>query len=222
MQFTSKQTDICLDNCHVTLIIYLLCPCLYRMLVRSYMQVRHTYSRENVINYKGLRPISIYRENPLYFNLTPLIPAICSFIHLSSICPFFVPSSSASIHFCWQFFLPPKPLHSFFEQMVKWTNGRSVPTPFVHLSVRPFVHFALVHLFVYSFAGIQLKWVTPLKATPLSLRRKQQDLYQDVPKRSKHFGRFVWHVQILSVRIWHLVQIRTDEIWTCQAQRCQK
>ena len=33
MQFTSKHTDICLDNCHVTLKVYLLCPRLYRIVV---------------------------------------------------------------------------------------------------------------------------------------------------------------------------------------------
>ena len=103
MQFTSKHTDTCLDNCHVILKIYLLCPCLYlsyfclqrsswmskhqsvRLFrdgvligsmivsillrqtsyqtspVRFYVRVRHTRSRGNVINYKGLRAISIYR-----------------------------------------------------------------------------------------------------------------------------------------------------------------
>ena len=101
MQFTSNYTYICLDISHVTLKIYLLCPCLYCTLssvkfvdnkaskhlffldgvligsitisillrqasyktsrVRSYMQVRHTRSRGNVINYKRLRSISIYR-----------------------------------------------------------------------------------------------------------------------------------------------------------------
>ena len=151
MQFTSKQTDICLDNCHVTLIIYLLCPCLYRMLVRSYMQVRHTYSRENVINYKGLRPISIYRENPLYFNLTPLIPTICSFVHVLSICPFFVPSSSASIHFCQQFFFAPQAIAQLFRtngQMDKWTICPHSIRPFVRSSICPFCTCSFVRLFI--------------------------------------------------------------------------
>ena len=33
IQFTSKHTDICHENCHVSLKIYLLCPCLYHIFV---------------------------------------------------------------------------------------------------------------------------------------------------------------------------------------------
>ena len=33
MQLISKHTTICLDNCHVTLKTYLLCPCLDRIFV---------------------------------------------------------------------------------------------------------------------------------------------------------------------------------------------
>ena len=120
--------------------------------------------------------------------LSPLAPAICSFVHLSIFGTEFLHMYSFFVDIL---FSPPSHRRVFSK---KWTNGQMDGlSPYI--SVHSFIcSFVLVYLLVCSFVGMQLKGVAHLKATPLLFARKQQEICSKMFQQNRNnlagmFGR---------------------------------